>query len=115
MTEPDKEILFAFFDRSIEMLIPKKRGVGFQKMPIGHHHSPLAAFISELGYDAYGLDGSISVQTGFIRHADEARWIERVVRPIAEHIGFPCRQVHGGEYWDNHPIERHDGTQGPKP
>lgn len=108
----ETEILVMFFDRSIEMLVPKRRGEGFLKMPIGHHYSPLAAFISELGYDAYGLDGNISVQTGYIPRADEAKWVEKVVAPIAEHLGFPFRVVRPAEYWDKHPIPRNEDEDG---
>lgn len=98
------EILVMFSQRSIDMLIPKKRGTGFLKTPLGHHHCPLADMQYEIGFDLWGFDGSLTIMTGWIEKKDYDNLIEVAVRPIAVHLGFPWRVVTTNEFWENHPI-----------
>jgi hypothetical protein len=102
----DSSILVCFFVGRVELLIPKKRGHGFLKVPLGHHYNGLARVCANLGYDAYGLDGSLEIEIGSshsIADKNRPEFLRRVVRPIARHLGFPFRVVEQDEYWSNHP------------
>lgn len=59
----DDKIYWALGLDSIKILIPKKKGIGFLKTPIGHHVSKL---ISELGYDCFGLDGYVNIPVRYM-------------------------------------------------
>jgi hypothetical protein len=68
--KPDGRIYFAVHTYSIMVLIPKKRGVGFLRQPVGHHANDLSRFIDQLGYDCCGLDGYLDINTGFTHNKD---------------------------------------------
>lgn len=98
-----KEILVYFQQTTIDMLIPKQRGGGFKMVPLGHHHCPLSMLAYQIGFDLFGLDGALEVQTGWISPGSEKRLINQAVRPIAELLGFSWRVVTRTEYYANHP------------
>lgn len=100
-----KEILVLFQSHQIAMLIPKQRGEGFKKVPLGHHACPLSALAYEIGYDLYGLDGALEVQTGYIALDDHERLTEKAVRPLAKFFGLPWRVVGMTEFWAKHPLK----------
>jgi hypothetical protein len=103
----DKELLvYAREDgREVSILVPKLRGTGYLKVPFGHHqNSALSEVGYEIGYDLFGLDGSLDVQTGFLfGKRDEI--VARIMPVIAAHYGMTWRLVDGDEYRDRHPIK----------
>ena len=101
---PKKELLYYFAPTTLEILVPKRRGTGFLKTPIGHHVSPLSQLSHEIGYDLYGLDGAISIPIGYIRPHDREKMAQRLVTPISRLLGFPAREVGSSEFWESHPI-----------
>lgn len=100
-----KEILVCFFMMRIDMLIPKVRGTGFRKVPLGHHDCPLSRMAYKIGYDLWGLDGALEIDTGHISRDAHEGLMEDVVSPIAEHLGLPWRVVSETEYWNRHPVK----------
>ena len=107
------EILVCFFQWHMSLLIPKKRGNGFQKVPLGHKVCPLSSLAYKIGYDVYGLDGALDVQTGWIGSSDQDRLVEKVVKPIADLLGYPWRVVDRSDFWSNHPTcPKHETTSG---
>lgn len=66
----DGKIYWALGLDSIKILIPKKKGIGFLKTPIGHHANELSKLISELGYDCFGLDGYVNIPVRYANNKD---------------------------------------------
>lgn len=95
----------------VMILVPKRRGEGFLAAPFGHHNNPALSNVAyEIGYDLFGLEGHLEVDTGSLyREADKAggmdKFLERIMTPISLHYGMPWRQV-GEEFWDLHPVKR---------
>lgn len=109
-TRSDKEILVAFFQKQVSLLIPKKRGVGFLRQPLGHHACPLSLLAYDLRYDMFGLDGSLDIElgrgNGCLNDKQQADFCTEIVVPIAKLFNFPYRVVDIHEFWDNHPTSK---------
>lgn len=102
----ETEILVAFFVGRVDMLIPKKRGGGFLKVPLGHHHNGLSRVAMNTQYDVTGLDGALEIEIGrchSIMEKDRPEFLKRSVEPLANYLGFPYRVVDHNEYWAKHP------------
>lgn len=110
-SEP-KELLYFWMSSSLEVLVPKKVGSGFLKVPYGHHaNAGLAALDRAAGCDIFGLDGALSFQCGTRVAIDEAgrRAFESKVLPALErHYGWPTREVTATEFWGKHPQPTED-------
>ncbi|MGQ1270003.1 hypothetical protein ACT4XR_19890 (plasmid) [Acinetobacter baumannii] len=94
----DKVILVFFGTKDINLLIPKKRGKGYLKQPIGHFNCPLSTLSRDIGYDFFGLDGFLKVQTGYINDKEEIT--HQVVIPISEFYGYKWREVDTNTFFD---------------
>lgn len=105
-----KELLYIFRERSIHILVPKKRGEGFLRTPIGHHRSPLSDLSYKIGFDMFGLDAEIFVDTGYVWEDKKPQLVERVLKPISELLGFPYREISHTEFHDLHPIKTEEPT-----
>lgn len=104
----DRKFLWAWQLRTLEVLVPKQRGKGWLKVPAGHHAE---ARIQELetaaGCDVWGLDYTLSFQTGYTGDLDDEgrKWrkdFEAKVFPWIER-GWKCspgRETHFGELVD---------------
>lgn len=105
-----KEMLVAFFLGRVEVLIPKKRGEGFLKMPVGHHDNAISRFMRRnTSFDVSGLDGSLEIEIGqyhSIPRDKEQDFVRRNIQPLAEHLGFKVRIVSCTEYWAEHPTAK---------
>lgn len=101
MSANKKILIYHDPPRQILALIPKLRGEGFLKVPIGHHASAKIQALEDAAKgDVYGLDGHVeietSAQTGDIL-ADFSIALEKA-------FGFPAREVGKTEFWEKHPI-----------
>lgn len=92
-------------DGQISILVPKRRGEGFLRQPFGHHAGALTAVEDEIGFDLWGLDGSLDVQTGAVRPAAIDGLIAKIMPPLCRHYGMDYRIVDRVEYWEKHPIK----------
>lgn len=108
MSTPEKEILVCFLSGRVEMLIPKKRGEGFLKVPLGHHHNGLSKVAMTLSYDVFGLDGALEIvlprSQAYIMPKDQTVFLKTNVEPLTNYLGFPYRVVSSGEFWTKHPV-----------
>ena len=84
----------------LSVLIPKRRGSGFLKCPLGHHHVPeLAKIEYDEAIDLCGLEGYLHLDYRF-REEDERREIEARVMPrLAAHYGFSAWREDRDEFW----------------
>lgn len=103
-----KVILVQFLIRSMDMLIPKKRGEGYLRQPLGHHNNSLTNFIDEeIGFvgmsqiDVFGLDGYLSFQGRFIDDEEKIRMTETILKPLSEKFyRMPYKVVDSEEFFN---------------
>lgn len=97
---------------TFEVLVPKKVGSGFVKVPFGHHDNPGLTRIAFATYDIFGLDGSLSFQCGSRVCGDEGlrKAFEAKVLPMLQsHYGWSTREVDQQEYWALNPVPHTPG------
>lgn len=96
-----KELLYYWTSTTFEILVPKKRGCGFLKVPYGHHVDQQLDEIGDaVGCDITGLDGSLTfwVTNSIHSHAiSRAKFIEMVMPLMERHYGFPYRAATNDE------------------
>ena len=65
---------------TLMVLVPKRRGKGFLKCPVGHHSNWLSDFVDSMGIDCVGLDGYLSLETGWTQgnRADTDDYINKL-------------------------------------
>jgi len=101
VARPEEEILIYVMSQHVACLIPKQRGGGFLRTPLGHHHNEgLSRISTELGFDISGLDGSLDVQTGY--GGDD--YVAAIGAAISEHYKKPWRLICREEFYLKHPI-----------
>jgi len=107
--DSQKTLLFCWVSNVFSVLVPKKRGEGFLKVPYGHHNNPaLNAVGDAVGLDITGLDGALMLECGGkvyhggkeIRKSFEGR----VISMLEKHYGLRAREVTEKEYWAKHPL-----------
>ena len=99
----EKTLIVHFGVENILILVPKKRGTGFQKVPLGHHVCDLSNYISEhVRFDVFGLDGMLTVDTGYIESKEYPELEGSVVKPLSEYYGYSYRVVSHTEFWKHH-------------
>jgi len=93
-----KEILVCcwLFD-GIQLLIPKKKGIGFLKSPCGHHHEQ---WMHDIEYDAHGLDGYIDIRCSCHEWEVEKRdaILKHLMPKITKRFPFPWKIVESSEF-----------------
>lgn len=98
-------LVYARYDAlEVNVLVPKKRGTGYLKTPLYHNANALSSLAYEIGYDIYGLDGSLDIQTGFIGRDQRDALLEKIMPLLAQHYNMTWRLVEDDEYWSKHPI-----------
>lgn len=96
----DGRLYWALAFREVIFLVPKKRGKGFLRTPIGHHTNDLSRFFSmELGLDSFGLDGYVRVPSGFT-HGREGVIYGEIVEPFAKFLNTEAVKVKHGDLMD---------------
>lgn len=109
MSAATKQLLVYFTSLQVMILVPKRRGEGFLKTPFGHHVGPLSQVEAEIGFDLWGLDGSLDVQTGPTGRYDKAELLARIMPPLCTHYGMTYREVDHDEFWTLHPLKKQEG------
>lgn len=112
----ERKFLWAWQLYTLEVLIPKQKGKGWLRVPAGHHSEKR---VSELQYaakcDVWGLDGTLSFQTGYTRDPGEEgqRWrkaFEARVFPLIE-SGYKCAPGRETDYAELHELMKADWLQ----
>jgi hypothetical protein len=87
-------LLWTYCMSSVDMMIPKQRGEGYLKTPIGHHPNALSKFIErEVNFRGYGfatvigLDGYVTLPFNYIDESFVSDIEQEIIKPIAEFIG----------------------------
>lgn len=79
------------------MLVPKKIGTGFLKVPVGHHH---ANWLDDLPYDITGLDGYIDIECDCHPWEEVKRdaILTEIMPMITKKFGFDWQLVDSKEF-----------------
>lgn len=92
-----KAVVYVFLVGTVQLFIPRQRGEGYLRVPVGHHRSKLSQFIEELPGVAYtcGLDGCVEIYFHDSLHTADrkAQVIEEVIVPIADRLGYSHREA----------------------
>lgn len=106
-TAEEKVLLYSWVASQFCVLVPKRRGSGFLKVPYGHHiNSKLESISSAVACDVFGLDGMLEFDCGGSIYHDEVKRLKfsSVVVPLLQsHYGFSAREVSASEFWKFHP------------
>lgn len=105
---PTRELLYCWVANVFAVLVPKKRGAGFLRVPYGHHHNAKLTAIGDAARcDICGLDGALEFECGGrIFHGGETlrKEFSAVVVPLLEgYYGVPAREIRETEYWTLNP------------
>lgn len=111
-TTTTRELLYCWVAWQFSVLVPKRRGVGFLKVPYGHHvDAGLLDIETIAGCDIYGLDGALDFQCpGSVYHGGNSARIEfaSIVMPELErHYGCTSREIRPAEFFALNPYARH--------
>jgi len=92
------ELLFCWASGVFAVWVPKKRGTGYLRTPLGHYHNEGLRVIADAACcDVFGLDGYLSFQVpGKIYHGNDSdrQNFESVIVPMLEqHYGFASRHI----------------------
>lgn len=109
-----KELLYCWVSSRFRVLVPKRRGTGFLKVPYGHHPDKVLDRIAiAAGCDVIGLDGALEFEcSGAVYHgsnAVRAEFAGIVVPRLEAHYGLTAREIPEHEYWRLTPIPHTDG------
>lgn len=108
MSEQERRLLWCWVCGGLNVLVPKKRGQGYLKVPYGHHHIPeLSEIADSVSSDVFGLDGCLDFRCpGSIYHGSQEQKDEYsgvVIPQLEAYYGIPAVEIGQGEFWANHP------------
>ncbi|EMO9521101.1 hypothetical protein ACR3H8_19875 [Pseudomonas aeruginosa] len=112
---PVKELLYVQFSGRFEILVPKIRGTGYLKTPLGHHENDLSALGGNLGFDLMGLDGALEVYgpgMSSLSRRDVERVMVELIPALVRYYKMPARMVSLAEFRRLHPIKATDANYG---
>ena len=104
------EAIYIWDMGGLNVLIPKRRGQGFLRCPLGHHRvNALASIEEDERIDLCGLEVYLSLDYGIL--LDEARdaIITRVMPRLACHYGFTSWVEDREKFWENLNPQKHGG------
>lgn len=106
-----KRILWCWVSNGFQVLVPKRRGSGFLRVPYGHHHdAALDAIGALVRVDVFGLDGALFFEcAGSVFHGGPAvreAFAAKVVPALERHYGLSALEISEAEFWRLHPLER---------
>lgn len=93
-----KEMPFIIEPKSILILIPKTRGTGFLRQPVGHHSgNKFEAAVNDIfNVDCCGLDGFLDIDTGYTYGKD---YSEHIIS-FANRFGFVAKEWTRDDFFD---------------
>lgn len=105
-----KELLYCWTAGNFSVLIPKKRGEGYLKVPYGHHYIvELTEIGTQMGCDVDGLDGALTFDVkGAIYHGSQKGREEfsgEVMPLLEKYYGLPSREITNDDFWRLNPVK----------
>lgn len=84
----------------LNILIPKRRGEGYLKVPYSHHAVPALSDIEHReGVDMDGLDGYLSLDYRYVHPDDRQAIVDRVMPRLAKHFKFTTWREDTKAFW----------------
>lgn len=106
---PKPCLLYCWMWARMEVLVPKKRGSGYLKVPFGHHADDELGHLETVAEcDIFGLDGALSFECGAqISSCPDKRtkFEARILPGLQKHYKMDTREVSETEFWRLHPIK----------
>ena len=97
------EAIYMWDRGGLNVLIPKRRGTGYLKCPLGHHVvKALSDVESDVGCDLCGLDGYLQVDYYHRPHGrskSEAEATTLIMPMLAKHFGFTTWREDTQLFW----------------
>lgn len=106
-----KELLYCWVSQQFSVLVPKKRGEVYLRVPYGHHHiNELTNIANKMQCDICGLDGALDFNVSrpiyFGIQDDRDAFAEKLMHLLEKYYGLPSREVDAPEFWRAHPITK---------
>lgn len=103
MSVKETEILLTRLAKTYAALIPKRRGTGFLRVPVGHHPERRITDLEDaIGGNVFGLDGDVDLETHLYWKWDEGD--KKVSEALTKCFGFPVRIVENDYFFAKHPL-----------
>lgn len=104
----EPKLLFCWVAEGLQVLVPKRRGSGYLRVPYGHHVDKALDSIAAIAKcDLFGLDGALYFDCGWdICHGNEeiqTKFIEKVRTPLESHYKMPSQLIDRNTFWALHP------------
>lgn len=104
-----KALLYCWVAQTLSVLVPKKRGEGYLKVPYGHHYNEALTDIANAAHvDVTGLDGALEFECGgSVFHGGEAarnEFLSKVIPRLETYYGYAAREIHEKEFWEKNPL-----------
>lgn len=112
-TGNEKELLYCWVARDFNVLVPKRRGSGFLKVPYGHHVDQSLDVIADAGRcEVTGLDGALAFECGgeIFNGGDEVRsdFAAIIIPRLESHYGLTAREIDAPDFWRLVPVPYSD-------
>lgn len=97
----NKKLIWSYYSKGVNILIPKQRGTGYIKYPIYHNVNALSQWIddnikwkgSQIA-TVSGLDGYVNFKLDYVEHSDIPEIEKQIVQPLAmEYFGYGYEYV----------------------
>lgn len=84
----------------LNILIPKRRGTGYLKVPYGHHAvKGLSDIESSELVDMDGLDGYLTLEYRYVHPDEQQALVDRVMPKLAKHFKFTTWRESAIDFW----------------
>lgn len=83
------------------ILIPNRKGTKYLKVPYGHHPvESLKNIEVQFNIDAFGLEGYLIFEFGYIDSYKMAAIVEKIMPILMKHYGFYEYEENNVSFWD---------------
>lgn len=105
-----KALLYCWVAKTLSVLVPKKRGKGYLKVPYGHHYNEALTDIANTAHvDVTGLDGALEFEcAGSVYHGgvdDRKEFLSKVIPGLEAYYGYAAREISEKEFWEKNPLQ----------
>lgn len=99
-----KTLLYVHYHLVFQVLVPKKRGTGFLKVPYGHHENQALREISDrFQVEMCGLDGCLEIERMGARFIPEGT-VSEIMEALGKHYGLPFKEITLDEFDRLNPV-----------
>jgi len=95
------EAIYMWDTGGLNVAVPKQRGEGYLKVPLGHHPVPALDDIenAERIHSMSGLDGYLWLEYGYVDFDKRQAIVDRVLPKLAAHFKFTAWREDTKAFW----------------